>query len=91
MKKLKMPIVSQEEFYKILVAHLVNDRKDWTTENHVESLLMDGFPKLEWKCLGDSLYKMFVYLPTMAVEFGDAQFIWVVSGNKAMLVEKKSR
>lgn len=89
LKEFKIRVVTKDEFTKILLDHLVHDKKDWTTENIFDELLREGFPKLDFERLGDSLSKLFVYLPTMAVDIGDRQFIWVVSGNKAILVNKE--
>lgn len=89
MRTLKITVVTKDEFTKILLEHLVYDKKDWTTQEIFEDLIKEGFPKLDFDRLGDSLSKLFVYLPTMAVDVGDRQFIWVVSGNKAILVDKE--
>lgn len=88
MKHLKIKIVTKDEFEKILLEHLVHQKKDWPIEEIFRSNLTDGFPKLDFDRLGESLSKMFVYLPTLAVDVGDREFIWVVSGSHAILVNK---
>lgn len=86
MKTLTIPIVSKDEFQKILLEHLTSGFKDSTVENIIEDLLLTGFPKLDYEHLNDSLSKMIVYLPVIAVDVGDKQYIWVVSGNRAIIV-----
>jgi hypothetical protein len=87
--KLSIPIISKDAFRKMLLEHIVEDKKDWSVENIMDSMITDGFPKLDFDRLNDCLSKIFIYLPTVAVEIGDNRFVWVVSGNNAMLVQKE--
>lgn len=86
---LTIPILSRDEFRRLLMDHLTHDKKDWTTEAIMDWMIEEGFPKLDFDRLCDCLPKIMVYLPTVAVDFGDSTFVWVVSGNKAILVNKK--
>lgn len=86
-----MKVVTKDEFTKILIEQLVHDKRDWNTREIYEELVSGGFPKLDFDRLGASLSKMFVYLPTMVVDFGDTKFVWVVSGTDAMLVNKEQK
>jgi len=88
MKNLKIKVISKDEFRKLLLEHLVHDKKDWTVETVLDTMLVDGFPKLDFDNLSKCLPQMFVYLPTVAVDIGDSRFVWVVSGMNAMLVNK---
>jgi hypothetical protein len=88
MNELKIKIVSKEEFTEIFLKCLVNDREGWSTEDIFRFLLGTGFPKIDFDRLNDCLNKTTVYLPTVAVDIGDSLFVWVVAGNKAILVEK---
>jgi hypothetical protein len=85
---LEIPIVSKDRFSEILLNCLVENYKDYSNEDLFRELLKDGFHKLDFDNLGNSLEKMFVYLPTMVVDIGDQQFCWIVSGNKAIVIDK---
>lgn len=87
-KSLTFPIVTTEEFQKILLSQLVENHKGYTTEDLFRDFLKDGFPKLEFENLGKSLEKMFVFFPTMFVDINGTSYCWMVSGNKAILVDK---
>lgn len=87
---LTIPIISKEEFRKLLMDHLIKNREHWTKEEVIESMVDEGFPKLDITNLNTCLPKIFVYLPTVAVEIGDNRFIWVVSGSDAILVNKET-
>jgi hypothetical protein len=87
---LNISVISKDEFRKLLMETILKDKKAWTPEEIFETLLTDGFPKLDFDDLNKCLTGMFVYLPTVAVEFGDAQLIWIVSGMNAMLVHKEN-
>lgn len=88
MNKLEIPILNKEGFTKLLIKHLVKLYKDYNIEEVVESALKEGMPKLDFENLTKCLKPLFIYLPTVAVDFGDSEFYWVVSGNDAMLVKK---
>lgn len=88
MNELKIEVISKELFTARLLEYLVFDKRDWTTKEILEELLSQGFPKLDFERLDDCLKQMFVYLPTTAVDIGDSKFVWVVSGNRAILVDK---
>jgi hypothetical protein len=53
-------------------------------------LLEDGLPKLDFGDLTATLRPLFIYLPTVAVETNEKDWLWVVSGNKAMLVKNEN-
>lgn len=89
MTNLTIPILSKEEFRSLLLIYLGHDKQNWSQQAIYEWLLDDGFPKLNFEELNTCLKGMSVFLPTVAVEVGDVQFIWVVSGSNAILVEKK--
>lgn len=86
--ELTIPIVSKSKFQEVLLEFLVKNHKEYSTEDLFRSMLEGGFPKLDFENLGKSLEKMFVYLPTMIVDIEDKQFCWIVSGNKAIVVDK---
>ncbi len=88
MKELKMKVVTKDEFKKILLGLLVDNHNDWSPESIFEEYLREGFPKLDFENLGHSLEKLFVFLPTMAVDIDNDRFVWVVCGNKAIVVDK---
>jgi hypothetical protein len=85
---LTIPIVSKDRFQEILLNYLVEEHKGFTTEDLFRVLLKDGFNKLDFDNLGKSLEKMFIYLPTMIVDIGNEQFCWIVSGNKAIVIDR---
>lgn len=85
---LTIPIVNREQFRKLLMDHITHDKKDWSKEEVMQFMIDEGFPKLDFDRLNECLPKIMVYLPTVAVEFGDNMFVWVVSGNNAILVNK---
>jgi hypothetical protein len=87
-KSLTFPIVTTEEFKKILLDQLVENHKDYTTEDLFRDFLKDGFPKLDFENLGKSLEKMFVVLPTMFVDISGTSYCWIVSGSDAIVVNK---
>lgn len=89
MEELKIRVVTKDEFKKILLDLLVANYNDWSPESIFEEFLREGFPKLDFDNLGRSLEKLFVYLPTLAVDIDNEQFIWIVSGNKATVVDKR--
>ena len=86
---LTIPIISKEEFRKILMDHITHDKKDWSKEEIMQYMIDEGFPKLDFDRLNECLPKLFVFLPTVAIEIGDNRFVWVVSGSSAMLVQKE--
>jgi hypothetical protein len=88
MLALKIKVVDKDKFRKILLDLLVNDADGWTIENVFDGLLEDGFAKLDFDRLNDCLSKMPVYVSTIGVDFGDPEFIWIVSGRAAILVHK---
>lgn len=90
MNSITIPVISKDEFRKLLLENLVHDKEDWTVENVMDSLLTDGFPKLDFDDLSKCLPKMWTYMPTVAVDIGDARFIWVVSGMNAVLINKET-
>jgi hypothetical protein len=85
---LTIPVISKERFQELLLKYLVENYKDYTTEDLFRNFLNDGFPKLDFDNLGKSLEKIFVYLPTVIVDIDDSQFCWIVSGNKAIAIDK---
>lgn len=85
---LTIPIVTKEKFQEILMRHLLGNHKDYTIEDLFLELLKNGFPKLDFDNLGKSLETMFVCLPTVIVDIKDNQFCWIVSGNKAIVIDK---
>ncbi len=86
---LNIPILTKDEFRRLLMDHITHDKKDWSKEEVMQYMIDEGFPKLDFENLNTVLPKIFVYLPTVAVDMGDNRFIWVVSGNNAILVNKE--
>jgi hypothetical protein len=90
MNLLTIKIINREEFRNLLIESLVHNVKDWSHKEIYDYLLDNGFEKLNFDDLNKSLKGKFVYLPTVAVDIGDNKFVWVVSGNNAILVEKNN-
>lgn len=87
---LSIPVLSKHQFRKILLDHIMADKGNWTVADTFDTFIDGGFPKLDFERLNECLPKIMVFLPTVAIEFGDSEFIWVVSGNQAILVKKAS-
>jgi hypothetical protein len=86
---MNIKLVTKEEFIKILVDHWLESNKYYDMREIAESLIESGFPKIDFENLSKCLPQLCVYLPTMAVDFGDRKYVWVVSGNKAILVDRE--
>jgi len=89
---IKVKLIKWDEFYKMLVEYIVNDWKNYSKENIVETLLENGFVKLDKNDLGKffkGIHTVFLPIPTVAVDFGCGQFYWLVSGSNAILIHKK--
>ena len=87
-KEYRIKIYSKEEFTKILINHLVNDNKDYTLEQTFYYLIEYGFSKLDFEDLNESLQNMRIFLPTMCVDSGNQEWLWVVNGCNAILVKR---
>ena len=90
--KIQVKIIKWDEFYKMMVEYIVDDLKDYSRENIVESLLNNGFPKLDKDDLNKflkSMHTVFLPIPTVAVDINDSRFYWLVNGSGAMLINKK--
>ena len=87
---LQIPVISEEELRKYIVACVLNETKDWTKEQILDQLLTEGFPVLDFENLSRCLKDMpFIFLPTMAVPIDDT-WMWVLSGKDAVIVARKS-
>ena len=89
MKQIKLKVVSKGEFYDLLKASWLNDNKDYTQEDLFNYFVEYGFPNLDWEDLSKCLPKMGIHVDTVAVDIGNSEFLWVVSGRTAMLINKK--
>jgi hypothetical protein len=88
MKRIKIKVVTKAEFTELLEESWLYNNKDYTQKDIFSYLTSYGFPKLDWENLSKCLPEMDIYLKTVAVDFGDSLFYWVVSGRSAMLINK---
>lgn len=79
-----------EEFRVLVVDHILTNQKDFSPREVIESFLEVGLGKFEPARLAEFLASLrgWLFLPTVAVDIGDSQFLWVVSGSCAILVNK---
>ena len=90
--KIQVKLIKFEEFRKIMVELIIDDLKNYSRKNIVESLLDSGFVRLDKDDLNKFLkgmHTVFLPVPTVAVDIGDSMFYWLVCGNGAILVNKK--
>ena len=88
MNEIKLKVVNKDEFRKILLDAIMQNNKSYTVEDVFEILMDSGFPKLDFDDLSKCLSQIFVYLDPVAVDIGDSRLVWVVSGNRAILINK---
>ena len=85
--------VSFDEFQNMVNKYLVDEiasRGDTNTE-FVEFLLTNGFPKLDKENLSKFFKEcsLVCFMPTMIVDAGHYEFVWIVSGLDAILIPRK--
>lgn len=93
--KIQVKLINLSELETIIKAKLKDnwehERARHGTENLLAYIMENGFPKFDKNNL-----KVFVnglagimWMETVAVDFGDFEFYWLVSGADAMLLFKK--
>lgn len=89
MKNISIPIITKEEFRKKFIDAIVHDKESYLRTDFFEYLVDDGFVKLDFENLDKTLAAHLLYFQTVAVDFGDNQYYWLVSGSKAILINKE--
>lgn len=89
MKNISIPIITKEEFKRKLIEVVVYDKQDWSRMDFVEYLVENGFKELDFQNLDKTLAAHLLYFQTVVVDFGDNQYYWLVSGSKAILINKE--
>jgi hypothetical protein len=89
-KEYRVKIVSKDEFVKILLKNLINDWTMVNTEDMFTGLLEEGLPKLNFDKLNECFPQYHVWLDDIVVDFESNMYLWLISGNRAMLVDKSN-
>jgi hypothetical protein len=92
MNNIEIPLITINEFRERVLQSIVEQLQNNTQSDIINNLLTDGFPKFDKneldKFVRDIQPFCFYYFETVAVEFGDSNMIWLVSGMDAILITK---
>jgi hypothetical protein len=89
MRTKTFPILSADEFHKKLVSRLMDEWNNYNAEDIINLVLANGFTKYNIEDLGNFIKSNGIYfLGSFLVEFGSNKFLWFISGDKAILVNK---
>jgi hypothetical protein len=92
-KSINIKIITTEEFRSLVVKHMLHEWERAGKEDVVEYCILEGIPKFDKgnvkNFLQDLQKACFIYFDPVAVEFGDNEFLWIVSGCDAILVKKQ--
>lgn len=90
LKTASFPVVTVEEFKKIILDMIVKDASGWTTEHIISYYMESGFPKFDIQNLASVMKDLeghVFYVSPVLVDF-HSEFYWMVSGTDAILVKK---
>ena len=90
MKTATYPVVTIDEFKKILLENLIHNYKEYSTDEIFSDLIDSGLPKFNKDEMGKFMNELNVkvFIQSVLVDFNDSMFYWMVCGTDAILVKK---
>ena len=86
---MEIKVISFEEFRKLVEVEVLKSFESFNTQELCSHLLDTGFMKLTQDNIPQFLKENFIFIKgNLIVDFGDAQFMWMVSGINAMVIDK---
>jgi len=83
-------ILTEKEFRTKVIECFVDDCGHATIHAITERLLEFGFPKYDKDNLGKFVSETGIFFDTFLVDIDNSRWLWMVSGDKAIVVEKNS-
>ena len=86
---MEIKVISFEEFRKLVEVEVLKSFEPFNAQEVCSHLLETGFMKLTQDNVSQFLKENFIFIKgNLIVDFGDAQFMWMVSGINAMVIDK---
>ena len=86
---MEIKVISFEEFRKLVEVEVLKSFEPFNAQEVCSHLLETGFTKLTQDNIPQFLKENFIFIKgNLIVDFGDAQFMWMVSGINAMVISK---
>lgn len=90
MKTYTVPVVDVETFKQMVLDSMEHGMKNYSIREVCATFIYAGVVKFDKENIAEFLKSFggMMYLPPVAVDFGDSMFLWMVCGTDAILVKK---
>ena len=88
--KIEIPVITADKFQEVVVQRILFENEHSNKTDIILNIMSSGFPKFDINNLDNFLKKLqngfFISFDPVAVEFGESDMVWLVSGMNAILV-----